>query len=524
MLKARQEQNSLIDANLPYLTVKALEERQRIEKDIADEGFRRRQQEIDDSTKLLEITKKQLDLKIAAAAAEGINIGPDEEKAYNDTVARLNNLQKALNINRQNFDIRQRQAVVDNKLAEYNQTLEIQNKLTEQGIKLEMTKINNQELVLKARQDLHLLTPQEIQDQQKSIDYNKIEQETRQATLAETYRYYKEKADLDTKAAKATQENNMEELEGIKKAQDANNTYYTQELENIKLTNKGKKDAADLTYSLSDRQKNYNDAFIKMFDSMGDAIIDFVNKGKGNFSDLIDSFIKDIARYELRLFLFQQYNQYIRPGLGLSPASGIGTNAQGTTGGMSNPFGGFSLSNIFGSFGGMSSTGASGYSDMSTFTAQLAAGGLAKGGAFDQGQRKYAKGGAFDAGYDIHPFAMGAAFTNTVVSEPTLFKFAQGTGLMGEAGPEAIMPLTRDSSGNLGVRSNNDSSGSQVNIVINNNTGAQVKTNETNDGRGTRNIEVVIGDMVAQQIASKNSGVQQSLNAVYGTRPALTRR
>jgi hypothetical protein len=32
-----------------------------------------------------------------------------------------------------------------------------------------------------------------------------------------------------------------------------------------------------------------------------------------------------------------------------------------------------------------------------------------------------------------------------------MFAFAKGTGLMGEAGPEAIMPLTRDASGRLGV-------------------------------------------------------------------------
>jgi len=49
-----------------------------------------------------------------------------------------------------------------------------------------------------------------------------------------------------------------------------------------------------------------------------------------------------------------------------------------------------------------------------------------------------------------------AAFANGgVVGSPTLFKFANGgttqTGLMGEAGPEAIMPLSRDAGGKLGV-------------------------------------------------------------------------
>ncbi|MFD1709092.1 hypothetical protein FVQ98_14510 [Ottowia sp. GY511] len=45
-------------------------------------------------------------------------------------------------------------------------------------------------------------------------------------------------------------------------------------------------------------------------------------------------------------------------------------------------------------------------------------------------------------------FAVGGAFTNGIVNEPTTFRM----GLMGEAGPEAIMPLVRLSGGQLGVR------------------------------------------------------------------------
>jgi lambda family phage tail tape measure protein len=55
-------------------------------------------------------------------------------------------------------------------------------------------------------------------------------------------------------------------------------------------------------------------------------------------------------------------------------------------------------------------------------------------------------------------FAKGGAFTNSIVSSPTMFKFADGgamrTGLMGEAGPEAIMPLKRGADGSLGVQAN----------------------------------------------------------------------
>ncbi len=45
-----------------------------------------------------------------------------------------------------------------------------------------------------------------------------------------------------------------------------------------------------------------------------------------------------------------------------------------------------------------------------------------------------------------------SAFSGEIVSNPTLFAFARGAGLMGEAGPEAIMPLKRGADGSLGVR------------------------------------------------------------------------
>jgi lambda family phage tail tape measure protein len=56
----------------------------------------------------------------------------------------------------------------------------------------------------------------------------------------------------------------------------------------------------------------------------------------------------------------------------------------------------------------------------------------------------------------LWPFAQGgapggvSAWRNQTVDKPTLFAFANG-GIMGEAGPEAIMPLRRDSQGRLGV-------------------------------------------------------------------------
>ncbi|TDB57246.1 phage tail tape measure protein [Photorhabdus khanii] len=67
-----------------------------------------------------------------------------------------------------------------------------------------------------------------------------------------------------------------------------------------------------------------------------------------------------------------------------------------------------------------------------------------------------------------------SAYSGQIVSNPTLFAFAKGaTGLMGEAGPEAILPLKRGPDGALGVRASSSnapavSAAPQVYITINN--------------------------------------------------------
>ena len=62
------------------------------------------------------------------------------------------------------------------------------------------------------------------------------------------------------------------------------------------------------------------------------------------------------------------------------------------------------------------------------------------------GLMPFADGGAFSQG-SVMPFAKGG-----IVSSPTSFPMRGGTGLMGEAGPEAIMPLARGPDGSLGVK------------------------------------------------------------------------
>jgi phage-related minor tail protein len=81
---------------------------------------------------------------------------------------------------------------------------------------------------------------------------------------------------------------------------------------------------------------------------------------------------------------------------------------------------------------------------------------------------KNANGNAFSGGR-VTAFANGG-----VVGSPTLFPMYGGTGLMGEAGPEAILPLTRGPGGKLGVQASGRGGGGDVAIALNINAqGAQ---------------------------------------------------
>ncbi|MEM6487341.1 MAG: phage tail tape measure protein [Pseudomonadota bacterium] len=96
----------------------------------------------------------------------------------------------------------------------------------------------------------------------------------------------------------------------------------------------------------------------------------------------------------------------------------------------------------------------------------------------------FAGGGAFSAGR-VRAFARGG-----VVDGPTLFPMRRGMGLMGEAGPEAVMPLTRGPDGRLGVRA--EGGGGARSIVVN---------IETPDVEGFRRSRAQIAAQIARASA-----------------------
>lgn len=109
---------------------------------------------------------------------------------------------------------------------------------------------------------------------------------------------------------------------------------------------------------------------------------------------------------------------------------------------------------------------------------------------------KNADGGVYSSP-DLHQYA------NTIVSSPTLFRFAQGgafNGLMGEAGPEAIMPLRRGPDGRLGVQAQGSPVAPKLIINFTNQTGTD--GNLKQKGPPQWDGEQFIVDVVLERAAS----------------------
>lgn len=154
--------------------------------------------------------------------------------------------------------------------------------------------------------------------------------------------------------------------------------------------------------------------FTNAFSSMEDAIVNFAMTGKLSFADFTKSILADMARIATRQASSALLSSLVGAATSYFTGGGGGNGlAAGSAGATS--------SNLGASQAGYSS-------------------------AYLQ-----ADGGAWANG--VQMFANGGAFTNSIVSKPTAFGMAGGgLGVMGEAGEEAIMPLTRTAGGQLGVR------------------------------------------------------------------------
>lgn len=208
-------------------------------------------------------------------------------------------------------------------------------------------------------------------------------------------------------------------------------------------------DAAQATVDLKDKSKSFAQQFgegiksmgdltgnlanvaVSAFSRMGDTLAEFVMTGKANFADFAKSLLSDLTKVFMRFALFNAIAG-IFPGMGKF----LGVAGNGA---------------VIGGKGGPPTT-------MPDSVSLMAANGMA-----------FAKN-------KIVPYAKGG-----IVSRPTLFQYANGGsgrfGLMGEAGPEAIMPLRRGPNGKLGV----EASGGVGNVVVNVDAqGTSVQGNQPN--------------------------------------------
>lgn len=144
---------------------------------------------------------------------------------------------------------------------------------------------------------------------------------------------------------------------------------------------------------------------VQAVQTLGDTFADFVATGKADFADMTASILQDLARIFAKAALFK----------GLSLIPGVGNFLGGGGGGGT----------------GLNLAGIDAYMN-------------AKGNIYAKNK--------------IVPFAYGG-----IVNKPTIFPMAKGAGILGEAGPEAIMPLRRGSNGKLGV----EASGGVGNVVVN---------------------------------------------------------
>jgi len=118
-----------------------------------------------------------------------------------------------------------------------------------------------------------------------------------------------------------------------------------------------------------------------------------------------------------------------------------------------------------------------------------------------------AKGNVFEHG-EIRAFADGG-----VVNGATMFPMARGVGVMGEAGPEAIMPLSRGPGGKLGVAASGGG-GVTIQVIDQRSRGEAVETQESRGPDGQRMIRMVIRDEVRTGI--NDGSFDRAMGNSYG--------
>ncbi len=149
------------------------------------------------------------------------------------------------------------------------------------------------------------------------------------------------------------------------------------------------------------------------------------------------------------------------------------------------------------------------FGDGGVFSGGSVSGGVPVAGVSDG---MFAMGGVFNSGR-VTPYANGG-----LVNQPTLFPMRTGYGLMGEAGPEAIMPLRRLPNGRLGVEAMSDTFGG---FPMESPIASQLTTSSLMVNAGTVVLDgrSMLQDWMGntpQEIASSNRGMPSAMMESQG--------
>ena len=239
---------------------------------------------------------------------------------------------------------------------------------------------------------------------------------------------------------------------------------------------KDKSPFASFTEELEDFDNALEQVAVNGFKKLEDTLVKFAETGKLAFKDLVRSIISDLTRLSIRQTitrpLFNAFTNLFSP-VSLPTTKGIGPVADLAT-----------------------------YaSDISGFNAGLAAMNDIEAG------RRNALGNAF-AKNGVVPYYKGG-----VVNRPTMFQYGgSNLGIMGEAGPEAILPLQRGRGGRLGVAMQGGGGGT-TNV---NYTGPTLNFN------GDEFVpKSAVGDIISAAAARGESRTISSLKNSRGRRASL---
>lgn len=214
----------------------------------------------------------------------------------------------------------------------------------------------------------------------------------------------------------------------------------------------GFQEFADTAMNLTGQMHQAVNTFLTGF---ADGLSTVLTGGKFSFKELLRSFLQAINQMIVRWLVFKAITA-IGKSMGVDPMDNGSNNAEA----MSEAAKKMRMAGLI--------VGASAFfMRQAADKLQTAAETLAFAETLAIVAKVAAKGAVFDTGGRATAFASGG-----IVNSPTLFQFAGGTGLMGEAGPEAIMPLKRDSQGRLGVQAQGSKEGGRP-ISINYNIDAR---------------------------------------------------